>query len=144
MKVPILSEEGSHIDAWYTPGEVGTITVTTAACMRLSQWELEALIAHEIGHYKLDHVKQLAIFSCVSLPVLLLTPPVFGLEMGLILQAITIAVFAILRLGIEEEADDYAILRTSRQALLSVLQAIDSERHWHWELKWRIARLRRG
>lgn len=52
---PLVLLEGERPDAWWLPGSVPRLVVTTAALRRLKGHQLDAVLAHEQGHARARH-----------------------------------------------------------------------------------------
>ncbi|MFJ9732451.1 M56 family metallopeptidase [Streptomyces sp. NPDC101171] len=52
---PLLVLEEEHADAWWMPGDPSRLVVTTGALRRLTDRQLDAVLAHERGHARARH-----------------------------------------------------------------------------------------
>lgn len=140
--------ESSEINAWYVYAE-DEIYVSTAAAQRLHEYELGALIAHEIGHRALKHGPRCMVteigsgvivaLSAITLPGLELFAAVNAWGLGCCMH----------RVWCEIEADHYAATRAVEgwRSIRQLLQEIQAERNtplWRgdWILRVRLAVIR--
>jgi Zn-dependent protease with chaperone function len=52
---PLVVLEGDRPDAWWLPGTAPQLVITTAALRRLKGRQLDAVLAHELGHARARH-----------------------------------------------------------------------------------------
>jgi len=139
------SKRSAHGNAYFTGfGKSRRIVFFDTLLEKLSHAEVEAVLAHELGHFKCRHVwKRIALMAAVSLALLwllgqLIAEPGFyhglgvatpGTAMALILFALVLPLFTLplaplssqLSRRHEFEADAYAARQSSANELISAL-----------------------
>ena len=141
------SKRSSHGNAYFTGfGKARRIVFFDTLLSRLQAEEVEAVLAHELGHFKLRHVlKRIAWFAVGSLALLALlgwlvgepwfyvglgvpgTAPRYGVALVLFMLALPVFTFLIAPLASlysrrhEFEADAYAARNASAPALVTAL-----------------------
>lgn len=141
------SRRSSHGNAYFTGfGGARRIVFFDTLLSRLQPEEVEAVLAHELGHFKLRHViKRTAWFAAASLALLALlgwltgqpwfyaglgvpvAPPRYGVALVLFMLALPVFTFLAAPLASlysrrhEFEADAYAAMHASAPALIAAL-----------------------
>jgi STE24 endopeptidase len=139
------SRRSAHGNAYFTGiGRNKRIVFFDTLLARIDSDELEAVLAHELGHFRLHHVRQRLAVSALSMLgglALLgwlarqpgfysaLGVPVGSPAMALVLFAVTIPVFAFFATPIEawwsrrheRQADDFAVAHSNAERLAAAL-----------------------